>query len=71
VPGTLPPKAEFALIWDNDLHQLHVASPVMRAAVAVPDDKWAASIRSYPELFALSVLLGVVPFAPDGRYEAR
>jgi hypothetical protein len=71
VPGTLPPKAEFALLWDNDLHQLQIASQVMRASMVVPDDQWAAPIRSYPELFGLCVLLGVVPFAPDGRYDAR
>jgi hypothetical protein len=71
MPGTLPPKAEFAVAWDGELRGLHIASPVMRASMAVPDGDRAAPIRSYPEMLALAVVLGVVPFAPDGKYEAR
>jgi len=71
MPGTLPPKSEFSVSWDDELRNLRIASPVMRATMSVPDGEWAAPIRSYPEMLALAVMLGVVPFAPDGKYEAR
>ncbi|TMB28752.1 MAG: hypothetical protein E6J61_17195 [Deltaproteobacteria bacterium] len=71
MPGTLPPKSEFSISWDDQLRDLRIASPSMRASMSVPDADWAAPIRSYPEMLALAVLLGVVPFAPDGKYEVR
>jgi len=70
MPGTLPPKSEFAVAWDEQLRDLRIASSGMRASMTVPDGKWTGPIRSYPEMVALAVLLGVVPFAPDGKYEA-
>jgi hypothetical protein len=68
--GTLPPKADFAVGWDRELHELRLSSQVFRATMTVPNAS-AAPVRSYPELFALAVLLGVVPFAPDGKYQVE
>jgi hypothetical protein len=69
ITGSLPPKADFAIGWDRELQELRVASQVIRASMAVAND--AAPIRSYPEMFALAVVLGVVPVAPDGKYSAE
>jgi hypothetical protein len=69
VGGTLPPKADVAVGWDRDLHELRLSSRVMKAAIAVADD--AAAVRSYPEMFGLAVVIGVVPFAPDGKYRVE
>jgi hypothetical protein len=69
IATSLPPKADFAVGWDRDLQELRIASHVVRASMAVAND--AAPVRSYPEMFALAVVLGVVPVAPDGRYRAE
>jgi hypothetical protein len=68
VAGTLPPKTDFAVGWDGELHELRIASRVLRASMAVAND--AAPVRSYPEMFAFAVVIGVVPVAPDGKYQA-
>jgi hypothetical protein len=70
VGAPLPPKADFAVGWDRDLRLLRLSSSVLRASVTVPDAT-AAPVRSYPEMFALAVLMGVVPIAPDGKYEVE
>jgi hypothetical protein len=65
-PGTLPPVVDFGIAWADDLRTLRVASRTSRGTVTVPDR--AAVVRSPPELFALAIVMGIVPPSPDGTY---
>jgi hypothetical protein len=66
-PGTVPPAADFAVLWDAGQHELQISSRIVSGAVAVADG--ASVVRSLPEMFALGVVTGVVPVAADGKYE--